>query len=456
MADKADDPMEVDDEMEASEAAKKVFEDLLDEAQSLEVKDASKAKEAYKEIIFKQDVEDPNAKYREKAIYALGDLLVAKKLPQDISSLSKDADAATRRLIESSRKPEHGKLSADLRPLFSELPKAKTAKIVRHLIDLLAKTEGSQALQIEMCKDCILWCKGEKRTFLRHRVETKLAGLYLVELKYQDSLELLTRLLSEVKKLDDKLLLVEIHNIECRVHYAVQNMPKAKAALTAAKTNANAIHCPPLLQAEIDLLSGVLSAREKARSMSKDHRTAFSYFYEAFEAYHQTSSTAKARTAMKYMLLSKIMNNQPKDSFKFETNTIISSKSGLQYVGPEIDAMAAVASAHEARSLKKFEAVLEQHKHQLSEDVLMILEPFSRVEITHVAELIELPLVRTQAKLSEMILDQKLNGTLDQGVGVLIVFDQEQVSSSYDNSLKTIKNTSEVLDTLYGQAKQLA
>eukprot|EP00434_Breviolum_minutum_P033695 symbB.v1.2.029816.t1/scaffold3301.1/size59484/9 len=42
-----------------------------------------------------------------------------------------------------------------------------------------------------------------------------------------------------------------------------------------------------------------------------------------------------------------------------------------------------------------------------------------------------------------MILDQKLNGTLDQGVGVLIVFDQEQVSSTYDNSLKTIKNTSE-------------
>ncbi|CAE7581746.1 RPN6 [Symbiodinium natans] len=69
---------------------------------------------------------------------------------------------------------------------------------------------------------------------------------------------------------------------------------------------------------------------------------------------------------MKYMLLSKIMSNQPK-----ETSTIISSKSGLQYVGPEIDAMAAVASAHEARSLKKFEAVLEQHKQQLSEDPII-------------------------------------------------------------------------------------
>merc|ERR1711979_92296 len=102
--------------------------------------------------------------------------------------------------------------------------------------------------------------------------------------------------------------------------------------------------------------------------------------------------------------------------------------------------------------------VLERHKHELAEDpiiqhhlsdlnetlleqnIIRILEPFSRVEITHVAELIDLPLQRTQSKLREMILDQKLNGTLDQGIGVLICFEQEQVRSTYNNSLATIKN----------------
>jgi len=437
-----DDPMDVDQEPEASAAAKKIFEDLLEKARDLETTDPQKAKQAYRDIIAnKQDLEDPSSKYLEKAIYALGDFLVVKKLPQEISTLSKE-----------------------LRPILKDLPKAKTAKIVRHLIDTLAKTENSQALQIEMCQECVQWCKSEKRTFLRHRVETRLAGLYLQVVKYQEALDLLTRLLQEVKKLDDKLLLVEIHLIECRIHNALKNMPKAKAGLTASKTNANAIHCPPLLQAEIDLMSGVLSAKEK------DFRTAYSYFYEAFEAYHQSDKEViKATNSMKYMLLAKIMNNQPKD-----TSSIIASKSGLKYVGPEIDAMAAVAQTLEARSLKKFEAVLEQHKDQLAEDpiihthlsdlnetlleqnIVRILEPFSRVEITHVAELIELPLQRTQAKLSEMILDQKLNGTLDQGAGVLIVFEQEQVSATYDTALKTIKNTSEVLDTLYDQAKQLA
>merc|ERR1711953_1178555 len=157
-----------------------------------------------------------------------------------------------------------------------------------------------------------------------------------------------------------------------------------------------------------------------------------------------------------------------------EISAIRNSKSGLKYSGPQIDAMAAVAKAHEERSLKIFEKVLGEHKAQLEEDpiikyhltdlnetlleqnILRILEPFSRVEITHVAELIELPLERTQAKLREMILDQQLNGTLDQGIGVLIVFEKEQIRSTYDNALNTIKNTSEVLDTLYGMAKQVA
>ncbi|CAK0881643.1 unnamed protein product [Prorocentrum cordatum] len=348
------------------------------------------------------------------------------------------------------------------------MPKAKTAKIVRQLIDLLGKTTAFR-LQIEMCQDCIEWCKEGKRTFLRQRVETRLAGLYLQESKYQDALELLTRLISEVKKLDDKLLLVEIFLIECRTHFALQNIPKSKAALTASKTNANAIHCPPLLQAEIDLLSGVVSAREK------DFRTAYSYFYEAFEAFNAGEKEDKARSfvwarrSMKYMLMTQIMLGRPDD-----TKSLINSKTGLKYAGPQVDAMAAVAGAHKERSLKKYEQVLSDHKAQLSEDpvveyhladlnetlleqnILRILEPFSRVEIVHVAELVEMPFPRTQAKLREMILDKKLLGTLDQGIGVLVVYDKEEVRTTYDNALKTIKNTSEVMDTLYGIAKQVA
>jgi len=335
--------------------------------------------------------------------------------------------------------------------------------IVRSLIELLGNIDGSLSLQLELCQSYVEWCKAGKRTFLRQRIETRLAALYLEDQKFQEALELLSNLVSEVKKMDDKLLLVEIFLIECRTNYAVENIPKSKASLTASKTNANAIHCPPLLQADIDLWSGVIAAREK------DFRTAYSYFYEAFEAFNAGEKEGKSKDSMKFMMLTKIMMGRPQ-----EISAIRNSKSGLKYSGPQIDAMIAVGKAHEERSLKIFEKVLGQHKAQLEEDpiikyhltdlnetlleqnILRILEPFSRVEIAHVAELIELPLDRTQAKLREMILDSKLNGTLDQGVGVLIVFEKEQIRSTYDNALKTIKNTSEVLDTLYGMAKQVA
>jgi hypothetical protein len=158
-------------------------------------------------------------------------------------------------------------LLAQLRPFFTLIPKAKTAKIVRGIVDQIAKVPNSTELQVmrlaapwgarppappplhscvrvsavhltrregcrcrggdqgarsrrmrcnarlaprplpgppthppscrptaqvEVCKEQVEWAKTEKRTFLRQRLELRLASLYLDTQQYQLALGLLS------------------------------------------------------------------------------------------------------------------------------------------------------------------------------------------------------------------------------------------------------------------------
>lgn len=349
------------------------------------------------------------------------------------------------------------------RPFLSMISKAKAAKLVRSLVDFFLDLEAGIGIEVQLCKECIEWAKEERRTFLRQSLEARLVALYFDTGMFSEALQLGSTLLKELKKLDDKNLLVEVQLLESKTYHALSNLPKARAALTSARTTANAIYCPPKMQAALDLQSGILHAADE-----KDFKTAYSYFYEAFEGFDSVESP-KALTALKYMLLSKIMLNNPED-----VQQIVSGKLAIKYAGKDIDAMKAVASASHKRSLADFQQAVKQFKHELEDDVIVrahlgtlydnmleqnlcrIIEPYSKVQVEYIARTIKLPMQQVEKKLSQMILDAKFHGILDQGDGVLIVFEETPVDKTYEMALETIQSMSKVVDTLYQKAKKLS
>ncbi|KAJ1953042.1 26S proteasome regulatory subunit rpn6, partial [Dipsacomyces acuminosporus] len=340
--------------------------------------------------------------------------------------------------------------------------------------------------QIATCQGMIQWAKNENREYLRQSLETRLASLYLDNQMYTEALSLISQLLSELKKLDDKMQLVEVHLLESRVYMALKNLPKSRAALTSARTAANSIYTPPPLQAQLDLQSGTLHAEEG------DFKTAYSYFFETMEglAAYVTPQSAKGTgaalagttalspaeidsrqlQAFGYMILCKIMLQQPDEL----TSLLATGKTASKFRERQVVvALQAVAKAQKQRSLAGFEKALSDYRNELQSDELIhshlaalydtlmeqnlvrLIEPYSRVEIAHIAKLIGLPVRLVESKLSQMILDKVFHGILDQGSGCLVVFPEPKHDSTYDTTLETIRSLSNVVESLYEKAGAL-
>lgn len=295
------------------------------------------------------------------------------------------------------------------------------------------------------------------------------------ENKFTQVFELIDELLPEVKRMDDKLMLTELFLSQSKAHFRLKNLDKCKASLTAAKTNANVIHCPPLLQAEIDLHSGNILAAEK------DYATSYSYFYEAFEQFKLAAAgsnsphkiRSKGSLALSMMMLAKIMMNRQKDLGGIsQSKAVLKFKDDLAaHQGEEPlennmwEGLTAIAKALDDRNLKLFSKVVEDypelsrnvyvsghiselHETLFEKNLLRVIEPYSSVDLSHLSRVLDLGHDRISRKLQTMILDQKLEATLDQENDMLLVLVEEEVNLDYSSILGIIGHMSQVTDNV--------
>ncbi|KAJ2778023.1 26S proteasome regulatory subunit rpn6 [Coemansia javaensis] len=433
----------------------------LEQAREAAQSSPQRAVELYSAVLFAEQADGPSVAEREAALLALAALF---ERMQDAAALTRLINSSQGYLVTVSR--------------------AKSSKLVRQLVDRFNGIQGGLQAQISTCQGMVEWAQSENREYLRQGLETRLVALYLDGRMYTEALRLIAQLLSALKKLDDKMQLVEVHLLESRAYMALKNLPKSRAALTSARTAANSIYTPPPLQAQLDLQSGTLHAEEG------DFKTAYSYFFETMEGlnvYANSRSVAAAAAAsaaqtaapdfeqqqaqaFAYMVLCKIMMQLPDEI----SSLFATGKTAAKFREHRaIVALQAVARAQKQRSLADFEGALTEFRSELQADelirrhltalydtlmeqnLLRLIEPYSRVEIAHIAKLIGLPIGVVENKLSQMILDKVLLGILDQGNGCLVIFPETKQDSTYETTLETIKSLSNVVELLYTKAATL-
>lgn len=358
-----------------------------------------------------------------------------------------------------------GHLQSSMKLISSGFPKSKAAKVIKSLLDSFDEISIDLDETVKLTNECIAWALDQNRTFLRQYLEIKLASLLYKKNHYPDSIKVINKLLKEFKKLDDKSSLVEVQLLESKNYFELKNYAKAKASLTSARTSANAIYCPSDVQAELDLMSGIINAQDC------DFDTSFSYFYESFENYQLQKEIDEVNSikVLKYMLLCKIMVGKID-----EVKLILKQKNVQRFISKrDIESMERVSQAYEERSLKDLESCLKTYNKELTQDpiirfhlrelydqlfqknLLKLIEPYSTIEIQHICSIIGLPKETIESKLSNMILDGLISGVIDQGNGWLIIYEEQKADKIYELGLDVVKNMTQVVNSLYEKASVL-
>ncbi|KAI6144153.1 hypothetical protein BKA82DRAFT_4180913 [Pisolithus tinctorius] len=281
----------------------------------------------------------------------------------------------------------------------TQKPKLQNS-VFRTLLNYFNDIPNSRQTRIDVLLDNIDWSKREKRIFLKHSLEIRLVSFQLEVSQFTAALTRIDTLLTELKKLDDKMILTEVHLLESLVYCGIGNLVKAK---------------------------------------DKDYTTAYSYFYETFENM-SSQDDPSALNALKYTFLCKVMLNPLED-----VTALLSIKLALYARLREIECMRAIALAHQNRNLA-----------ELEKNLLRIIEPYSVVEIDYVAKQVRQGRQDVEAKLSQMILDKVFYGVLDQGKGRLLVFDEPEVDDMCGPAIDTVEQVGKVVGSLYAKKVKIA
>ncbi|KAL0490099.1 Cops2 [Acrasis kona] len=245
--------------------------------------------------------------------------------------------------------------------------------------------------------------------------------------------------------------LLDIYVLEIQMYSDLNDLKKlAELYKSCNQLSSNAVVLNPRVTGVIRECGGKMYMREKK------WKNAYEDFFEAFKSYDEAGNPRRIE-CLKYLVLSNLLSSN--DINPFDANEAKPYKTHS-----EIVAMTELVSAYQNNNIKSFEKILKQNKKTIAEDpfirtyipdllnnirtkvLLRLIKPYTRIKMDFVAKELFITIQDVEKLCVDLILDQQLDGFIDQIQGMVTLGAKGSESTRY----KAINSWSQRLADIHG------
>lgn len=297
-------------------------------------------------------------------------------------------------------------------------------------LDLLQEFYETTLRALERARNDRLWFK----------TNLKLVGLWFKAREYGRMHKILKDLHRSCQREDGSedlkkgTQLLEVYAVEIQMYTEQRNNKKLKQLYHKALGVKSAIPHPRIM--------GII--RECGGKMSMHDQLwseAATDFFEAFKNYDEAGNMRRVQ-CLKYMVLANMLMESKVDPFDAQE-----AKPYKQ--DPEVMAMTNLVAAYQANNIKEFEKILALNKRTIMDDpfirqyvedllrkirtqvLLKLIQPYTRVRLPFISRALHIPEADVEQLLVSLILDNRIQGHVDQVNQLLEVGDKAQGMTKY-------------------------
>ncbi|XP_045481855.1 COP9 signalosome complex subunit 2 isoform X1 [Harmonia axyridis] len=313
-------------------------------------------------------------------------------------------------------------------------------------------------LQMELLQDfyetTLEALKDAKNDRLWFKTNTKLGKLYYDRGDFNKLAKILKQLHQSCQTDDGEddlkkgTQLLEIYALEIQMYTAQKNNKKLKALYEQSLHIKSAIP-HPLIMGVIRECGGKMHLREQ------EFEKAHTDFFEAFKNYDESGSPRRT-TCLKYLVLANML-------MKSGINPFDSQEAKPYKNDPEILAMTNLVNAYQTNDINDFESILKLNRQNIMDDpfirehiedllrnirtqvLIKLIKPYTRIRIPFISRELNIDVTEVENLLVSCILDNTIQGRMDQ-VNSVLLLDRTSINSARYSALDRWTNQ---LNTLH-------